>query len=105
ILREIVEQAERAFTRITLIEITGIIFDAAAVAELSYHFEVKSYSVFDTFGFDKPTNRLEIFGLFHHVFLNLEHGIGHSVFGRNVVIGWENSDVFEFIEGVSADGI
>ena len=38
--REIIEQRERRFAGTSAVEITAVIFDAAAIADFAHHFEI-----------------------------------------------------------------
>lgn len=70
-LREIIEQCERRLSGFSPVEITAVIFYAAAIAYLTYHFEVVFRALFKPLSFEQFTLVSERFNLaFEVLFYN-----------------------------------
>ena len=88
VLREIVDEAERSLTRLTAVQIAGVVLDARAVAHLLDHLKVVLHSLLQPFGLQPLANLIEVIDLLLEIVLDHTHGLdaalprGHEVRGR-----------------------
>ena len=102
---EIVYEAEGAAAGGASVEIAGVVFDAAAIAEFLYHLEVVVDAFFETFGFKRFVDGVEIVALLEHVGLNLAQGGGHVLFGGEEVAGGVDDCLVVSVDALPAYGV
>ena len=78
IFREIIEQTERPLSRLTSVEVTRVILNARAEAELLHHFNIIYHAFFHAFGFNELALLFEGLHLLHHVLLYFPDGLRHG---------------------------
>ena len=74
VLREIIQQAEWAHTRLASIKISGVILDAGAVAYLLHHLHIVSHALLQPLGLKEPILLAEILHLHAQIELYLLYG-------------------------------
>ena len=65
-------------TRLPAVEVTRVILDARAIAELLHHFDIVYHALFHAFRFNELALLFEGFHLLHHVLLNFPDGLGQG---------------------------
>ena len=105
IIREIVDQTERAHALCTAVEISRIVLDARAVAHLLYELEIIFYPLLQTLGFEILSDFLEILALCHHVVLDLADRLDAALLRGHEVARRVYRDFIEFFEECAADRI
>ena len=104
VIRKVIEQAERFRAFGASVEISRIVLDARAVAELAYHFEVVVDALVEALGFGVLADLVEARHLQRQVVLNHSDGLLRALLRRDENVGRINQDVVERFERVAVDG-
>ena len=98
VIGEVVEQAERAFTRLAPVEVAAVILDAVAESNFLDHLQVVQRAFLKALGF-------EVFGLFgeellllFEVLLDFPHGLIGGGFAGDKQVSWVNDDVVKPVQ-------
>ena len=75
VIRKIVQQAEGSCSRSPSIQVAGIVLDTAAIAQLTYHFQVEFGTFLQSFCLQVPARLLEKVDLPDQVILYLCDGV------------------------------
>ena len=94
IIREIIDQAERAATGFSAVEKPGIVFDSGTVTQFLDHFYIKVDPFLQSFGLHVFAGSFEISHLFVHLFMDLMDDLRKYFFRSDVEVGGEDGDVF-----------
>ena len=80
ILREVVEKAERAHTRLTTVEVARVVLNARAVAHFTNHLNVVGYALAQTISFGRATFAVEHIHLVAEIEFDLLNSLSHAFF-------------------------
>ena len=105
IVGEIVNQAEWSRPRCTSVEVTAVVLDAGAVAQLLYHLQVVVYAFFQPLGLKVLVDADKVVAAFEHVALYLSQGAGHALLVGEEVGGGVDDHLVEAFKPLAADGV
>ena len=96
---EVVEEAVGSFAWGSSVEVSGVVFDAGAVAEFFDHFDVVGDALFESFGFGEFAYGLEVGGFADEVVLDVSDGVVDFVFWCYEEVGGEDGGFLLFGDG------
>ncbi len=96
---EVVEEAVGSLSGVSSVEVSGVVFDAWAVAEFFDHFDVVGDSLFEAFGFGGFADGMEVVGFADEVVLDVADGVVDFVFWGYEEVGGEYCGVLLFGDG------
>ena len=105
VFREIVDQAERALSGLTAVEIAAIVFDSGAVAEFFEHLDIVLDPLLDALGFEHLALALEVHHLLEEVVADLVDGGDGALFGGDEVVCRVDADFRNFLYHCSGAGV
>ena len=105
VVREIVDQGERALARLAAVEIAGIILHARAVAHLLDHLDIVLHPLLEALRLEGFADALEILDLGDKVVLDLENSLGALLLGGDEVLRRVQVDLIQLLEPGARHGI
>ena len=87
VLRKIVQQTKWALTRAASVQVTRIVFDARAVAQLLNHLQIVRDALLETLGLEGFTHLLQLLHAFAQVEANLPERRVDALLGGDKEVG------------------
>ena len=87
VIREVVEEAEGALTRLATIEVTGVVLDPRAVAQLADHLQVIGRALVEALGFEGTAFVLQLLHALTEVDVDLPDGGVDLLLRRDEEVG------------------
>ncbi len=85
ILRKIIQKRRRRLPAFTVIQVSGIIFNAIAIAQFLHHFQIKLGTLFEPLRLNKPVGFFQLNEPVHKLRAYIIHGSGQIIAVRNVM--------------------
>ena len=102
---KIVQQSERRFTRLALIDMHRIVLDAVAISHLLHHLKIKHRAHADSLGFEQFILRFEDFQSFCEFYLDVFDGYSHAFFACHIMRRREDDYFTQIAKGLARDRV
>ena len=92
VIREVVEEAEGALTRLATIEVAGVVLDPRAVAQLADHLQIIGSTLVEALGFEGTAFVLQLLHALTEVDVDLSDGGVDLLLRRDEEVGWVDDE-------------